>query len=365
MYCGGVVAGKGDLAHRDDDPTGLRFVDAGAEAFERYSPLGRLRSELRYGRSVAALLRGFRPDAVLSANTPLLAQAAIWRSARRAGARRVYWLQDLLGVGTRAVLARRSALLGATAGAALERLETSLLRRSDAHVVITDAFVGELERRGVRGPVRVVRNWAPTDEIVERPKVTPWSEAAGFAGQPLAVYAGTLGLKHDPLLLRAAAEGVDGVGHVLVLTEGIGRDALEASQRERRLPNLHLADYVPYEQLPDVLGAADVCLALLEPDAGAFSVPSKVLAYLAAGRPVVAAVPAENLAAEVLGTSGGGIVVGAGDREGFAAAVRSLLADPDRARAMGAAGRAYAEESFDVERIADRFESLLAEVIGG
>ena len=41
-----------------------------------------------------------------------------------------------------------------------------------------------------------------------------------------------------------------------------------------------------------MLASADVLVALLETDAGAFSVPSKVLTSLSAGRPILAAIPA-------------------------------------------------------------------------
>ena len=359
-FCGGVTTGRGDLRRRPGDPGGLRFVDCSTGAFERYDPLRRMRGEVAYGRSVGALLRALRPDAVVSANTPLVAQALLWRAAARAGTRRVYWLQDFLGRGTRAVLAARSRLLGDTAGRALEALETRLLGRSAAIIAIADDFVRALAERGVDAPTTVVENWAPLDELVLRPKRNAWSEAVGLADRPVALYSGTLGLKHDPRHLVRAAEVLGAAGEIVVITEGRGRDTLEAARRERGLTNLHLFDYVDYALLPDVLGAADVTLALLESDAGTFSVPSKVLSYLAAGRAVVAAVPEANLAARVLRRSGAGAVVRPGDHDGFAAHVRDLLADPERCARQGRSGRAYAEEHFEIGRIADAVLAVVA-----
>jgi len=357
-YCGDVTSGQGDLARRSDDPPGLRFVDASVGHFERYRAAGRLRSELRYGRSVAALARSIRPSAVLSGNAPLVSQALLWRAVADGG-RRVYWLQDFLGRGTRAVLSRRSALAGATVGRAVEALETRLLRGSDAVVAISEDFLGELDRRGISSPTTVVENWAPLDEIERLPKANPWSTARGFHDRPVALYAGTLGLKHDPMLLAQVAQDAAGVGEVVVVTEGLGREALADEQRRRPIPNLHLFDYVDHDELPAVLAAADVCLVLLEPDAGVFSVPSKVLAYLAAGRAVVGAMPTSNLAARLLARSGAGTVVEPGDAASFGAEVRRLLADEAAAARMGAAGRAWAEEHFDVDRIAERIEGVL------
>jgi glycosyltransferase involved in cell wall biosynthesis len=193
-----------------------------------------------------------------------------------------------------------------------------------------------------------------------RTKQSDWSRAHGLADRPVALYAGTLGHKHDPEHLVALARRLEPTGAVTVVaTEGLGRDHLEARRRELGLEHLLLMDYVPWAHEPDLLGAADVVLTLLEPDAGAFSVPSKVLTYLAAGRPVVGAIPPENLAAATIEGAGAGVVVAPGDHDGFAAAVAGLLADPARAAAMGRAGRAHAEEHFDVEAIADRFLAVV------
>lgn len=360
-FCGGVTTGRGALSPREGDPASLRIVDVSDSPFERYSPVRRLRGEVRYGRRCAELVRDVRPDVVLSANTPLLSQALLWRAARSQGARRVYWVQDFLGSGTRKVLARRSAVAGAVVGAPLERLETALLRRSDHAIVIADDFLDELRRRRLDVPASTIENWTPIHEVTLRPKATPWSAAQGLDATDVVLYSGTLGLKHDPEHLVALAQGLEGSGAVvLVVTEGAGREHLEARRAELGLSCLRLLDFVDYEVLPDLLGAADVCVVLLEREAGTFSVPSKVLSYLAAGRPIIAAMPRENLAARLIERVGAGIVVEPGDHAGLTLAAKELLADPARRAAMARDARAYAEATFDAEVVADRVEALLA-----
>jgi glycosyltransferase involved in cell wall biosynthesis len=304
---------------------------------------------------MARLVAELSPDVVVSANTPLVAQALLWRAARRTRARRVYWLQDFLGRGTRAVLSAQSAVLGAGFGWALESLETRLLRQADSVIVIAHDFLDELRRRDVHTPTKVIENWAPLDEFPIRDKSNTWSRNHALAERVVALYSGTLGLKHDPEHLLRAAEALGSAGVLVVITEGTGREALEASKARQGLENLVLLDYVPYEVLPDLLGTADVCLVLLESEAGTFSVPSKTLSYLAAGRALVGAIPAENLAAKTVLRAGAGVIVEPGDYEGFATAVRDLLDDPQRTASMGAAGRAYAERHFEIAEICDRF----------
>jgi len=359
-YCGGVTTGRGALQTGPDDPTSLRFVDVSAAPFERYSPLGRLKSELAYGRALRELLSDIRPDAVVSANCPLAAQWLLWRAADSLSCRKVYWLQDFLGRGTRALLSAKTKVLGSTAGRAWEGLETRLLRAADHVVAISPDFLDELQGRGVSTPATVVENWTPLNEVTVERKWNPWSSENQLADRPVAVYSGTLGLKHDPEHLVAAARMMKGTEMILaVVTEGLGRDYLERRKRELQLDNLRLFDFVPYETLPLVLGAADVCLVLLEPEAGKFSAPSKVLSYLAAGRPVVGAIPSDNLAARTIIGAGAGTVVPPGDHRAFARTVYEMLDNPQRLSRMGSEARRYAERTFAIGPIAEQFEVIL------
>ena len=146
---------------------------------------------------------------------------------------------------------------------------------------------------------------------------------------------------------------------VVVVSEGRGADWLHRRRDEERLANLRLLPFQPYAVLPDVLASGDVLLTLLETDAGAFSVPSKVLSYLCAGRALLAAVPSDNLAAEVIRRSGGGVLVESGDEADLVAGATHLLGDGDLRDELGRRARRYAEENFDVTLIADRFEPIL------
>src|SRR5205807_527424 len=107
-----------------------------------------------------------------------------------------------------------------------------------------------------------------------------------------------------------------------------------------------------------VLATGDVLVSLLEPEAGRFSVPSKILSYLCAGRPQLAAIPAENLGARTVSRSGGGIVVDPRDRRGFVDTALRLLADDELRRQLGERARRFAEERFSIEGVTSRFEAV-------
>ena len=100
-------------------------------------------------------------------------------------------------------------------------------------------------------------------------------------------------------------------------------------------------------------------VAILEPEAGVFSVPSKVLTYHCAGRPILGSIPAENLAARIITREGSGVVTEPGDVDAFVEAARRLLADDELREDMGERARRYAEKAFDINRIGDEFEAVL------
>ncbi len=366
LHCRSFVAGKGRLELLDGDPPGLEFGAVGLDRpFAKYDVRRRVLHERETGAALAGRIRSFRPDAVLSANAPLLVQAALLRAAHGLGAGFVFWQQDVISAAAERVLGRRSRVAGRAARVTVAALERRLLRRSDGVVVISEDFLPLLRRWGVaESRTAVIENWAPLDQLPVLPRVNGWASEHGLDHRAVFLYAGTLGFKHDPSLLLELARWAGGrEALVVVVSEGPGADWLAGYAAAE--PALLLLPYQPYARLPEVLASADVLLALLEPDAGSFSVPSKVLTYLCAQRPLLVSVGRENLAARVVERSGAGLVVPPADAPSLVAAAEELLADPERRRELGRRARAYAEESFDLEPITARVEQVLERARGG
>ena len=248
-------------------------------------------------------------------------------------------------------------------------METAALADSDAVIAITEDFLPAVIGRGVHPDrAHVIPNWAPVAELTpsSRDAGALWRMRHGLGRRFLFVYAGTLGLKHEPhdlaALARAYRDDAD-VG-VVVVGQGPGRAALERTKAAEHLTNLTLLDFVPFAEMPDVMAAADVLVAMLTPEAGSFSVPSKVLTYLCGGRPVLAAMPPGNAAARTLHAAGAGLVVEPGDEAAWLAAADALRRDPGRRARMGTAGRAHAERAFAMKRIGPQFVEVLDAATG-
>jgi glycosyltransferase involved in cell wall biosynthesis len=146
---------------------------------------------------------------------------------------------------------------------------------------------------------------------------------------------------------------------VVVISEGLGADWLREKKHEHHLSNLELFDFQPFAQMPDVLGSADVLLAILEPDAGIYSAPSKVLTYLCAERALLLAIPPENLSAQIVSQHSAGLVVPPQHVLDFLQAADRLLTDTELRQTCARNGRAYAENTFDIARIGDLFVRII------
>ena len=104
---------------------------------------------------------------------------------------------------------------------------------------------------------------------------------------------------------------------------------------ERRLSNLVVLPFQPQVDVPKVLSSAAVLVAPLDASAGRFCVPSKVLAYLCARRPIVLAIDSGNLAAEIVLRAGAGAVVPSGDTARFIDAITRFIDDAGASEQAG------------------------------
>lgn len=374
-YSSTFLTPHGALARREDDPA--RFepspipldqpVDKRARSLLRL--YRRRQAEREYGRRLSERILSFRPDVVLAANTPLDALRVAQPVCRNNDIPVVNWLQDIFSIGIDRLLRRWLPVVGTVAGRRYLSIERHILGNAAAVVVITEDFRSILtDWKIADSAIHTIENWAPLEEMPVRPKENEWALSHGLADRRVILYAGTLGMKHNPGLLATLARELqreDPEARLVVVSEGEGADWLRQRKREENIKTLKLLPFQPFEDLPNVHGTADVLTAILEPDAGVFSVPSKVLSYLCSARPLLLAVPDENLAASIVRREEAGVVIPPDATQSFAVEGVRLLADSERREAMARRGRSYAERTFDIDEITNQFEQILVDVVEG
>lgn len=363
MFFEGDPGPKGASGVLPDDPANLSIepISIGVP-YKKDKLLRRYVADTLYGRVAGKRIAAFGPDVVISGNTPLSAQRQIRVATEACGARFVFWVQDFYAVAIQRLLAGRFLGAGDAVARYYARVEEALFRKSDAIVLISADFKPMLPASVLADTkLEVIGNWGPMQEIQPRQKVNPWSERHGLSDRFVFMYTGTLGLKHDPDLLWALSDAFrdDDEVAIVVAAVGMSADRLQARHAADPRANLRLLPLQPMEVFADTLGAADVLVALLEDSAGTFSVPSKILSYLCAGRAILLSAPSDNLATRVIRDSGGGLAMQSGDTPAFIEAARRLRRNHAERRQFAAAARSYAEVNFDISDVATRFEQVI------
>ena len=364
-----LLTPRGVLKRLPGDPVALEFRSVEMSANypkNKYSFIKRLGYEHSYGHELVRLLEELKPDVVLSGQTPSDPQWAFARAAQRLNIPMITWVQDFYSVAVDKLARKKIPILGSLAGRWYRRLDRCCFRTSAGIVAITDDFVPVLTELGVSSDrVTVIPNWAALEDISIEPRNNEWATAQGLDNKFVFLYSGTLAMKHNPDLLLEVSRRYrnDPLVRVVVISEGPGADYLRSCKEAEQLINLLLLPFQNFSVMPQVLGSADVVMAILEKEAGVFSVPSKVLTYHAAGKPILAAIPPENLAARIITQQGSGLCDSPDSIAAFVHNAEILRDDESIRREMAVRSRSYAEREFDIQRITDRFEAVFEKAV--
>ncbi|HEX2896085.1 MAG TPA: glycosyltransferase family 4 protein [Marmoricola sp.] len=366
-HCAAHSSGKGNLDPVPGETLRIEAIGVG-EVVDKLSFGRRLVQEVRFGVQLLAQVRRERPDVVLLSNVPIPMVGVCMVGMALMRRPWVLWQQDVQAVAMRSFAGKQLSRSFVAVARVSELVEKWSARLARHVVVIADSFVDVHESWGTAARTTVIPNWAPLEEIRPVARSNDWSLEHGLDDVPTLLYSGTLGLKHNPGLLVGLAREVIDAGQpvqLVVVNEGPAEEVLREEAARHGVPLL-LLPFQPYERLSEVLGTADVLVVLLEQDAGAFSVPSKTLSYLCAGRPILGLMPAENLAATLVQEIDGCVLPPQPSSLPEAAAwVRSMLGDAQAADTVGKAARVLAEREFALDRCADRFEQILVGAAAG
>lgn len=305
------------------------------------------------------LLRGQRVDAILVyAPSPILQVIpAVWLKWVK-GARLVTWVQDLWPESLSATgFVRNQKVLGA-----VSIIVHWIYRKNDLLLVQSQAFVEPVVRMAGSTPVAFHPN--PGELAFSKPEIDlacPLQLEPGFN----VVFAGNLGTVQALDTVLAAAQLLRDEPHVRFVLVGSGSRSEWLQQEARRLglDNVRIPGRFPPSDMPGILAQASaVLVSLVRDPIMSQTVPSKVQAYLAAGRPIIASLDGEG--ARVVGESGAGLVCPAQDAQALAEAVIQLRdASPEERQRMSQCGISYYEQHFEPKLLARRLAQILSGLV--
>jgi len=345
---------------------GVRVYRLSTTRFGRPSLVGRGFDYLSFYASVWRSVRAAaEPGDILVAKTdpPLLCVVAR-QAARQRGLHLVNWLQDLYPE----VAARLGVpFVRGPLESGLYGLRDTTLRDAAANVVIGHRMAQTVLSRGIAANrLHVIPNWCDDKEIRPLPRLdNPLRREWRLEDRFVVGYSGNLGRGHEFDTVLAAAERLRDVASIVFLFIGGGSqlDELVRQVKDRGLD--HSFCFIPYQDravLRYSLTVPDVHWLSLRPEIEGLMFPSKLYGIAAAGRPFIAVTARGGEIADLARRHGCGIVVEPGEAQAFAAAVRSLSADPERVAAMGMRARQMLDANFTRQQAFERWRGLLENI---
>ena len=244
----------------------------------------------------------------------------------------------------------------------LYRLSDWVYARAHRILVVSEDAKNYLASRGVNpSKIMVAKHWFDGSAFLTPSNHRNVRNELGLAGKFVVMFAGNLGMVQGlETVVEAAIRLRQDPGIVFVFVgDGADRPRLEQMVADGRLANVRFVGAHPAADMPAFFRAADALVVHVRPSSVAdHAIPTKTLAYLASGRPILCGM--RGAGARVVRDSNAGLVVEPGDADALAAAVRTLADMPGAAReALGARGRAYFLREFDRDRIMDFYEDVI------
>lgn len=249
----------------------------------------------------------------------------------------------------------------------LRALSAFLYRTCNHLVVVTPAFKRDLvaKWRVPADKISLVQNGVETDLFTPVGGHENVKGELGFEGKFLVSYIGTLGLAHGLQAMVQAAAQLHSTSpdiHLLLVGEGADKERLVSMVSDLHLTNVHFLFQQPRDKIPAIIRACDVCLVLLrKADVFETVIPTKMLEFMACGRPVILGVGGQ--ARQVIEAAKAGLCIEPEDPAALAQAVRQLYRDTQLRESLGDNGRRYIVENLSRTQTAKTYVDVLENVL--
>ena len=305
------------------------------------------------------------PDVIVAIGPPLqtgfaaLLLKKLWRRPV------LYWMQDIVPDAAVNVGMMHDGIALKLA----RRMENAVYRGADQIGLISEGFRQNVLSKNV--PIHkqaFLPNWADVSLFDRTPYEDALRKSLGIAAEDFVVmHAGSMGAKQSlenvlrAFQLMAAGRSL----RLIFLGGGNCAHTIKAEAERLRLEHVFFLPLMGEAAYINALRSADL---LIINQAGSIAdalIPSRLLTYLLAERPVVAAVNHASETAKFIQQAGCGLIVQPDNPEMLAAGILRLKGDANAGNRMGAAGAAFIRAHFDKKVLLDRFASVLTRMAAG
>jgi colanic acid biosynthesis glycosyl transferase WcaI len=246
--------------------------------------------------------------------------------------------------------------------ALLKKIEEFSYRTADGLTTICDGFKNHcIACGGRRESIAVIPNWIDLNDIRPSQRCNAFRSECGLKENDFVVlYAGTIGMVSGATIMLDVASRLESHSDIKFVFVGDGPilDVLKTRSISLNIKNISFFPFQPRERLNFVQAMADISVVTLQPGSGEMSVPSKVLGYMAAARPIIASVESGSETASFMNKAKAGVVTPPEDSEAMAKSILSLKNDPSLRKQLGGNGRAYLEWYLSKDQICREYKDF-------
>ena len=243
-------------------------------------------------------------------------------------------------------------------------MEHITYKNADKIIVISEDFKQNIMKKGVpENKIDVVYNWVDEKSVyhVDREKNILFERYNIDRNKFYIAYSGNIGLTQNIELLIEVANKIKDFKDIgfIIIGNGMFKAELETQVARRKLDNIIILPFQPYEEIANVFSIGDVGLIISKPRIGNNSVPSKTWSYMAAETPILASFDAESELCKLVKENNCGICVDAGDVEKFIEAILQMkkLKNND----FGKNGRNYIDEKLSRKVGTEKYITIIKE----
>jgi colanic acid biosynthesis glycosyl transferase WcaI len=304
-------------------------------------------------------------DVIYVWHPPQTIGVAAWLISKIKRAPFVYDVQDIWGHFT---VLSGMVREGSVAIKIIRALEKFVSRRADHLIVQTEAGREYFAERGVAPEnISILPHW------IDEKMFTAEAEADererlraefGWQDKFVVLFAGNLGIVQGlDAVLEAARQIPNGNAKIVFVGDGTDKPRLEKLAEELKVGDkVQFVERQPLERMPAFMAASDALLvSLKKSELTKFVVPSKTVAYLASGKPILMATGGAS--EDLIKEARAGLTIEPENPAELAAAIEKMRQMPFAEREkFGASGRRFLVQNLSKRHVIARYEKLLLDV---
>ncbi len=246
-------------------------------------------------------------------------------------------------------------------------IEDFTYKNVDKIIVISEDFKQNIMAKGVpEEKIEIVYNWVDENSVfsVERENNILINRYNLDPTKFFITYCGNVGFTQNLQMLGEVAKELEKYDDIQFIIIGDGAYSIELEKQiiEKKINNLLVLPFQPYEDIANVFSIGDVGLIISKANVGQNSVPSKTWSIMSASRAVLASFDEDSELCSIIRKAKCGVCVEADNKNRLKEAILSLYNNREEIYEYGKNGRKYILENLTREVGTSKIVKIMSEV---